>query len=260
MTKLIGLRTLKTALAVSISIIISNLLNLEYPYFAAMTAILSMHKTTLSSLKMWRNRTIGTLIGALCGICLASISIGNPLLCGLGMILLILILNKLKLGEAIGIAGIVMIAIMVNTQGDLLFYAFNRTLDTLIGGGVSLLINITIFPYYSMTKIDDELDLLWEYTRHLVCQIEIEQNLAVEAEQVNLKLKHFEEHFALYTQEVLFKNRDALAIKCQQHIQMLKELSFHLFAMVLAGKTETIIYDYHKTKALETYNYYLETL
>jgi len=50
----IGLRTIKTAIAVSVSIILSNLLNLEFPYFVAMTAIISMDRTARLSISMGR--------------------------------------------------------------------------------------------------------------------------------------------------------------------------------------------------------------
>jgi len=89
----IGLRTIKTALAVSISIFLSQLLNLEYPYFVAMTAIISMDRTARLSIDMGRNRVIGTLIGALIGILFATIDQGNPWLAGIGILIIILISN-----------------------------------------------------------------------------------------------------------------------------------------------------------------------
>ena len=52
----VGLRTLKTGLVVTLSVIVSRLIGLEYPFFVVMTAIISMDKTSISSLKMGRNR------------------------------------------------------------------------------------------------------------------------------------------------------------------------------------------------------------
>ncbi|WDC83192.1 aromatic acid exporter family protein [Caloramator sp. mosi_1] len=41
----IGLRNLKTALSVFLSIIISNLLKLDYPFYAAIAALVCMQST-----------------------------------------------------------------------------------------------------------------------------------------------------------------------------------------------------------------------
>ena len=151
---LIGLRTIKTGLAVVLSIMIGRLFNLEYPFFIAMTAIISMDKTMMNTLKMGRNRVFGTFLGACIGIMLSYIDRGNALLCGVGMIILITICNYLKLQGSITIGGIVMIAIMVHTDKTPLFYGFHRTLDTLIGAGISFIVNLFVFPYSRLQTID----------------------------------------------------------------------------------------------------------
>ena len=137
----IGLRTLKTGLVVALSVILSAILKLEYPFFVVMTAIISMDKTMVNSLKMGRNRVFGTFLGACIGIGLSYIDRGNPLLCGLGIIILIQICNHLKLQGAITIGGIVMTAIMVHTDKTPLYYGFHRTLDTLVGATISFVVN-----------------------------------------------------------------------------------------------------------------------
>ena len=68
MFKKIGLRTIKTGIAVTLSLLVSSLLKLEYPFFVAMTSIISMDKTAMNSMKMGRNRILGTFIGAIVGI------------------------------------------------------------------------------------------------------------------------------------------------------------------------------------------------
>ena len=150
----IGLRTLKTGLVVTLSVIISRLIGLEYPFFVVMTAIISMDKTSISSLKMGRNRVFGTFLGAVIGVGLSYIDRGNPFLLGLGVILLIQICNNLKLQGAITIGGIVMTAIMVHTDKTPMYYGFHRTLDTLCGATISFVVNMTVFPYSRMKSID----------------------------------------------------------------------------------------------------------
>ena len=75
----IGLRTIKTAIAVTICVILANIFDLEYPFFMGMTAIISMDKTMTNSLKMGRNRVFGTFLGACIGILLSYVDRGNAL-------------------------------------------------------------------------------------------------------------------------------------------------------------------------------------
>ena len=131
--QLIGLRTIKTGIAVFLAVIVAKIAHFEYPFFMGMTAIIAMDKTMSKSLIMGRNRVLGTLFGAIIGVLLSYIDRGNALLCGIGIILLILICNRLKLQGSITIGGIVMLAIMVHTDKTPIFYGFHRTLDTLIG-------------------------------------------------------------------------------------------------------------------------------
>jgi uncharacterized membrane protein YgaE (UPF0421/DUF939 family) len=156
----IGLRTIKTALAVSISIFLSQLLNLEYPYFVAMTAIISMDRTARLSIDMGRNRVIGTLIGALIGILFATIDQGNPWLAGVGILTIILISNKLNLPGSITVGSFVFVAIMVHISSDVspFFYGLHRTLDSLFGALIAFVVNISVMPGYSVKRLNENLN------------------------------------------------------------------------------------------------------
>ena len=156
----IGLRTIKTAIAVSVSIILSNLFNLEFPYFVAMTAIISMDRTARLSISMGRNRVIGTFLGALIGIVFATIDRGNPFLAGLGILIIILISNQLKLPGSITVGSFVFVAIMVHISDDItpLFYGLHRTLDSLFGALIAFVINLSVMPGYSVKRLDEKLN------------------------------------------------------------------------------------------------------
>ena len=73
LSKLIDLKTLKSSIAVTIAVFLAQRLNLEYPFFAGMTALISMDITALLSIKMARNRIVGTIIGACIGVILATL-------------------------------------------------------------------------------------------------------------------------------------------------------------------------------------------
>jgi len=68
MKKILGLRTIKTGVALALAIFVAQILEIEYPFFVGMTAIISMDKTMTNSLKMGRNRVVGTFLGACIGV------------------------------------------------------------------------------------------------------------------------------------------------------------------------------------------------
>jgi len=196
----IGLRTIKTALAVSISIFLSQLLNLEYPYFVAMTAIISMDRTARLSIDMGRNRVIGTLIGALIGILFATIDQGNPWLAGIGILMIILISNKLNLPGSITVGSFVFVAIMVHISSDVspFFYGLHRTLDSLFGALIAFVVNISVMPGYLVKRLNENLNGFYP-----VLNLTIRQYETLDINDFNSVYRQFNE----YLQEAqLYKN------------------------------------------------------
>ncbi len=122
------MRNIKTALAVTISILISEFFKLDSPFYAAIAAVISMQNSVTGSYKAGKNRMLGTITGALIGLTFSSISPNNPFLCGLGIIIIIYICNLLKWDKSISIACIVFTGIMINlTNKTPLYYSIHRT-------------------------------------------------------------------------------------------------------------------------------------
>lgn len=157
----IGMRNIKTAIAVCLCVFISKLLRLEYPFYAAIAAIISMGSSITNSFKAGKNRMMGTIVGAITGLIFASIQPNNALLCGLGIIILIYICDQLKWNNSVTIAGIVFMAITVNLNGrSPVLYSMNRIIDTFIGISVSLTVNYLFFPYYNYDDVLKSIDSL----------------------------------------------------------------------------------------------------
>lgn len=144
----IGLRNLKTALSVFLSILISNFVGLDYPFYAAIAALVCMQTTLEKTFITGKNRLLGTAVGALLGFIFASVFPTNAIFSAIGIIVLIYICNKLEWNDAISMAGIVFLAIMLNIKDNkhALIYSYKRLLETLIGIVVAFLVNSFIFP------------------------------------------------------------------------------------------------------------------
>ncbi len=249
----IGLRTVKTAIAVTLSVILAKIFNFQYPFFMGMTAIISMDKTMTNSLKMGRNRVFGTFLGACIGIGLSFIDRGNALLCGVGVIILIQICNYLKLQGAITIGGIVMIAIMVHTDKTPMYYGFYRTMDTLIGASISFIVNMTIFPYSTLDRLNKTSDLLWQEMDMIINELRQYKQISLKEFKDKLQLARNEIH--LYRQEIIInKNKREAVSKLEEHYEIAKKILLELeICETIDTSKDQHIYDYHIQKALSIY-------
>jgi len=156
-TKYVGLRTIKTGMAVCLCIVVIAAIRLDSPFYAAIATIISMDKTIYGSLKTGENRMIGTLVGAVIGFVCALIMPGNAFICGLGIIILIVVCNAIKVKGSIVVGGIVLIAIMVNLKGQsAIVYSISRIIETFIGIAVAIIVNFLFFPYDGLGHIEKE--------------------------------------------------------------------------------------------------------
>lgn len=149
----IGMRTLKTSIAVTLSISLGYALNLNSPLFAGFAAIIVMQGNLVDSYRMGKNRVLGTILGATVGLLGSLLSVGNPILIGIGTIIIIKISNKLGWSKSISIATMVFISIMMNDSDGKLHYSINRVLDTVVGIIVAFVVNFVISPPLTKDKI-----------------------------------------------------------------------------------------------------------
>ena len=154
--KSLGLRTLKTFLAVFASALIMHYGFDQPPFFACIGAVVAMEKNIASSIQAALVRNIATLTGALVGIAIASFT-ENIFLLSLGIIPLIWINRALNKAESIVPGAIVYFAVAyLNTMDATWLYGISRIGGTFLGTLVALAINFTIFPPKTAAKIENE--------------------------------------------------------------------------------------------------------
>ncbi|AOR22289.1 FUSC family protein [Clostridium taeniosporum] len=151
----IGLRNLKTALAVSLCMFIFEFFHRQDSFYACIAAVVCMKDTVSNSFTMGKNRLIGTFLGGLIGlfVIFASIQIPflyniTPITTGLGIIFSIYICTLLNKPGSVIICCIVFISIMVNHPSGpgSYIYAVTRCMDTTVGIVVAVVINKFIHP------------------------------------------------------------------------------------------------------------------
>lgn len=150
----VGKRTLKTALAVVLSLYIGNLLNLSTPLFAGFAAVVVMQGSVYDSLRVSKDRMLATITGAIVALAIIAIGYKNYLTIGIGIILVILICTNFKWKNSIALGCMTFLIIIVNEGGqNELQYALHRALDTLIGLVVGMAVNFLVFPPHPLRLI-----------------------------------------------------------------------------------------------------------
>lgn len=142
----IGMRNVKTAIAVLLCILILHPFQMESPFYACIAAVITMQNTVEDSYETGINRIIGTLIGAVIGLILCYISPQNSLLIFIGAVLVVYAANLLDKKGCTSIALIVFLAIMLNiADAPPFYYSTMRVIETILGILVSVLVNTFMF-------------------------------------------------------------------------------------------------------------------
>ncbi|WP_243135776.1 HAD hydrolase family protein [Acetobacterium tundrae] len=154
----IGMRIFKTFIAVYVCFLIYLLLGKQGdPFYSAIAAILCMQNYVSNSFKVAANRTVGTFIGGIMGMCLlileksflpTDLPVLQYFIVSLCIIPLIYFTVRVKKSTASYITCVVFLSITVVHGADVnpYMFAINRMIDTLIGIFVSLGINAFHLP------------------------------------------------------------------------------------------------------------------
>lgn len=160
----IGRRTLKTAAAVIISMLIVSFYGATTSkmLFAMLGAMSAMEPSFKKSVEACLTQIVGMILGAIAGVLLLCLPI-NPLICvGIGIVFVITLYNVFQIRFSPVLP--CMIIVTVCTTPDILplTYAVGRLWDTAIGLGVGMLINVLVLPYDNSLKIRDSIEYLKE--------------------------------------------------------------------------------------------------
>lgn len=147
----IGLRITKTGIAVFLCILISKFISAE-PFYAVIAAVICMKKTSADSRHTGIERVLGTVFGGAFGmgmlyffkfLCLETYDMVYDILVSLALMLLIKVLTLLKREDAVSIACVVYLSIMLIPMGaqTIVHYAVWRIAETLLGVVVAIGVN-----------------------------------------------------------------------------------------------------------------------
>lgn len=196
-----GMRTIKTALAVVITLLIGELLTIQSPFFAAIAAIISMESSVSESFKSGRNRIYGTILGGGVALIFSLTLPSNTLVIGLGIIVVIYLCNLFGWKDTIKISSFVFLSILLNYEsGSQLNYVLHRTLDTFLGLTIGTLVNFFVLPHNVQGKIVDSINKVHTQLKNMLESI-IWQNHNINIEQLRKDLIRIEDEYMILKSE-----------------------------------------------------------
>lgn len=143
----IGARTFKTAFAILLALIISPLVGLEGSASMATTAVIfSMMPSVQETFKKTYDRFIANIIGGVLAFLVFTFLGDSNIMIAFATILLIAISHQIKLDDAIGLATLTLINVMLDPGPDIFYTAFLRVSATLLGIVIAFFVNTLIFP------------------------------------------------------------------------------------------------------------------
>lgn len=151
----LGLRAIKTAVAVGICALISMFFNHEDIFCACIASVICMEQTCEQTIETGVNRFIGTMIGGIVGYvalesacmfsCYEWIRVFILPLC---ILMVVYACNIIGRKPAVSIGCVVVIVILSRSgqsTSSTLIYVFQRVCDTLLGVGVAMAVNKFMF-------------------------------------------------------------------------------------------------------------------
>lgn len=145
----VGLRTVKTAIAVILSMLIVEILGASESklIFAMLGAMAAVEPTFTDSVESSLTQIIGVIFGAAVGLLMQITHIPSLAACGIGIILVITAYNTVRVRFSPGLPCMIVVMLCIGAENQPVLYALERVWDTAIGLTVGMLINMLVFPY-----------------------------------------------------------------------------------------------------------------
>ncbi len=252
--QLVGMRTLKTGIAVVITTFLGGTFLVSNPFYAVIGTIFAMQNTVKSSFVAGKNRLLGTVLGAAIGYVFALIHFNHPLHLGLAVIVTIICCNALKINSSIIIAATVCVSILmgITADQDPLIYSLLRTTDTSIGIIVGILVNYYIAQPNYLGRLTNEIEKIELMTIELVKNILIHQDLNMGP--LNTELSRLNALYHNYCADTKFQKNPVSSKKLKKSIDACHDIYFHAKCIAKLDLDQTDLTFDNKMEIIEFFN------
>lgn len=212
----LGLRTIKTALSVMLSLYVTSLFG-ELTIFPALASIGVMSRTFDEGLNECRSQAIGIIVGGLFG-CLAALAFPNPpaWLIAFGVMIIIFLCASFHVGFATSLSCAIFIVACMSDPNDVVHSVVVRLLHTAIGLAIGLFINYFIIPYNNSRKIYSKLEELQSTIPQLMTQL-FSQQVKPDLKPLHTLLEQLDYEMSVYRHQRFLRKR--------QHQELYRHMS-----------------------------------
>ncbi|WP_214820168.1 MULTISPECIES: aromatic acid exporter family protein [unclassified Exiguobacterium] len=217
----IGTRTLKTAVAAGIAMLISETIHLDYFVFAAIIAILSIQETRKKSIRASYERVMASLLAIGMGAAMFTLLGYSPVTLTLYFVIFIPLVQQLKLQDGLITSVVILTHLYTEAQFSLELF-INELLLIAIGVGVGLIVNMY------MPTLDREIERIKD---------SIDRSLAVLFYDV-----------AACVETGVYNNHSMMLIKTRDYLKEGKDLALRRMGNSIGKRNEDMDYLYFRMR------------
>lgn len=205
----IGMRTIKTALAVTLSLMVVEAYGASPAkvVFATIGAISAVGPTFTASLLACMTQICGVTVGVVLALALLALPIPHIVGVGIGIILIITSYHHLKLKLVPVLPCLVLVNICLNPEVEALSYSLGRIWDTAIGLAIGMLVNTLIFPYDNSRKIRQMMESLDRDLIQVLEDLFDGDDHLPKADGLEKKIDTVERQLALFSEQRLLRRK-----------------------------------------------------
>lgn len=250
----LGMRSIKTVIATTMAIFVSNLLGFHSGFYATWTAFLCIQTSIIDSSNMAKKRGKGTLIGGIFSLVYLIFMPYNNYAIPIGILGIIYLCNLIKKTELISIACVVFLVISfkVNTTQDFdaTVYVVDRVLETFIGMIIAMLVNYYIKPPNPFSKLQYIDEFMTNFLEENIRESRNTHKIK-NLENYRLKLHELRNLIEFYHREI-DSHRHELDIKAYMERLTLFRMAFsHMYILnTIKENKEEPMKEYHVEKLM----------
>lgn len=207
----IGPRTIKTAAAVIISLIIVHFYGTTTSRltFAMLGAMAAVEPTFTDSLRSCLAQIVGVLFGSVVGVLLLALPMHPLMRTGIGIVLAITLYNTFRIRFSPSLPCLIVLTLCITPDIQPLSYAWGRIWDTAIGLTVGLTINTLVFPYDNSRQIRDSVKSLDREVIRFLEEMFDGDDVLPDAAKMEQKVSDMARQLTIFTNQRLFLHRRA---------------------------------------------------
>ncbi|MCC3869034.1 FUSC family protein [Terrisporobacter mayombei] len=241
---IIGMRTMKTGTAVMLCCILTNFA-VDNMFYCATACVVTMQDTIKTSFKMGPQRVLGTLIGGLIGFLLVLIFPANPILCGIGIMIVIKFCDMFKLSSLV-VSSVTFFSLYLGyVDSAPLVYSIQRIIDTSVGVIMGLIINYSVArPNYYNNAMNEFKKIKSLYKENLRNIALGKKNL--ELDGIENKIKTSEAIYSKLIDELNYSNGNFNLDIIDKSLDLCRHIYFHIKSIELLEKELFLTKDNYK--------------